>query len=104
MLDGYAGTASAGVACMSMGLKYTGLLGIIKISISCRRREERAILPSRAVALAQCVVWCQVNCDLQRFAYNVQRMRGPRIQGGFGRDFQAKHDGSFLCFHKSFVL
>jgi len=96
VLDGYAGTASAGVACMAMGMKYTGLLGIIKISISCRSREERSIPPSRRTNLAKCVVRCQVKCDLQRFSYNVQIRRGHRIKGEFFRGVKATGECSFL--------
>ena len=96
VLDGYAGTASAGVACMAMGMKYTGLLGIIKISISCRCGEERAVPPSRANHLAEYLVCRKVKCDLQRFSYNVQIRQCHRIKGEFFRGVKATGECSFL--------
>ena len=71
VLDCYAGTAMAGVACMGKNVKYTGLLGIIKISLSCRSGEGRRVPPPGYDQLAKYLVWRKVKCNLQRFAYYV---------------------------------
>jgi len=69
VLDAYAGTAAAGVACVEKGRHYLGLLGIIKISTSCRCGEESWLSPRSSDHVTKYLLWCQVKCDLQLLAY-----------------------------------
>jgi len=69
VLDAYAGTAMAGVACVQKGRQYLGLLGIIKISTSCRCGEKHRLSPPCPDHVAKHLLWCQVKCDLQLLAY-----------------------------------